>query len=116
MRLAVGALGSVEEPYLQVHQEHVLAMLLRPGSVEVGSRRSAIRRVTFQAGEIRLCTRHSENRTVTLRNWSILISFNVASYDVGLEGRKQRVRKVHAVFRSHSGTGSAKDGGACRQT
>jgi AraC family transcriptional regulator len=35
-------------------------MLVRPGSMEAGSRRSAIRRVTFQAGDMGLCTPHVE--------------------------------------------------------
>jgi AraC family transcriptional regulator len=47
--------GPVEEPYLRVHQEHILGVVLRPGSMEVGVRRSAMRRVTFQGGDMGLC-------------------------------------------------------------
>lgn len=58
MRVAVEIRGSVEEPYLRVHQENVLAMLLRPGSMMVGLRRSAMRRLAFETGEMGLWTPH----------------------------------------------------------
>jgi AraC family transcriptional regulator len=60
MRVAVDLHGSIREPYLQVQHEHVLGMMLRPGSIEVGLRRSKMRRVTFQAGEMGLLPRHLE--------------------------------------------------------
>src|SRR5262249_58067184 len=47
--------GLVDEPYLKVDRETVLAMTLRPGSMEMGLRRSAIRRITFDAGLMGLC-------------------------------------------------------------
>lgn len=47
--------GPVNEPYLKVHREHALGMTLRPGSMEIGPRRSALRRVTFDAGLMGLC-------------------------------------------------------------
>ena len=60
MKVAVEVCGSREEPYLPVHEEHVLSMLLRPGSMEVGLSRSAMKRVTFEAGVMGLCTPYSE--------------------------------------------------------
>src|SRR6516164_7479789 len=60
MRVAVEVLGSVREPYPEVRQEHVLAMMLRHGAIEVGARRSAMRRVTFQAGEMGFFPRQTE--------------------------------------------------------
>ena len=60
MRVAVDVVRSVKEPYLQVQDEHVLGMMLRPGSIEVGARRSALRLVTFQAGEVGFFPRHTE--------------------------------------------------------
>ena len=60
MRVAVDVLGSVKDPYMQVHDEHVLAMMMRHGAIEVGPRRAAMRRVTFQAGEIGFFPRHTE--------------------------------------------------------
>ena len=60
MKVAVEVCGSREEPYLPVHEEHVLSMLLRPGLMEVGLSRSAMKRVTFEAGVMGLCTPYSE--------------------------------------------------------
>ena len=42
MRVAVDVHGAVREPYLQVRAEHVFAMMLRHGAIEVGARRSAM--------------------------------------------------------------------------
>ena len=52
MRVAVDKLQSVGEPHVYLQDEHVLGMMLRPGFIEVGLQRSAMRRVTFQAGEM----------------------------------------------------------------
>src|SRR5215472_15973402 len=60
MRVLAEVRGPVKEPYLQVHEENALGMLLRPGSMEFGPRRSALRRTTFSAGEMGLCTPHLE--------------------------------------------------------
>jgi len=60
MRVTVDVLGSVREPYLQVQEEHVLAMMLLHGAIEVGARRSAVRRVTFQAGDMGFFPRQTE--------------------------------------------------------
>jgi AraC family transcriptional regulator len=45
---------------MHVLDEHVLAMMLRHGAIEVGPRRPAMRRVTFQAGEMGFFPRHTE--------------------------------------------------------
>jgi len=55
MKVAFEIRGPVDEPYLKVDRETVLAMTLRPGSMEMGLRRSAIRRITFDAGLMGLC-------------------------------------------------------------
>ena len=55
MKVAFEIRGPVDEPYLKVHREHVLAMTLRPGSMEMGLRPSEMRRVTFDAGLMGLC-------------------------------------------------------------
>jgi AraC family transcriptional regulator len=60
MRVAVDVHGSVREPYLQVRDEHVFAMMLRHGAIEVGTRRSIMRRVTFRAGDIGFIPRQME--------------------------------------------------------
>lgn len=55
MKVAFEIRGSVDEPYLKVNRETVLAMTLRPGSMEMGLRRSAMRRIAFDAGMMGLC-------------------------------------------------------------
>lgn len=60
MKVAAEVRGPVKEPYLKLHGETALGMLLRAGSVELGLRRSAMKQVTFAAGEMGLCTPHSE--------------------------------------------------------
>ena len=55
MKVAFEIRGPVDEPYLRVHREHVLAMTLRPGSMEMGFQRSGMRRITFDAGLMGLC-------------------------------------------------------------
>lgn len=60
MRVAVGVLRSGGRPHLQVNNEHFLGLLLRPGYIEVGSRPSEMRRVTYDAGEMVLCPRRVE--------------------------------------------------------
>jgi AraC family transcriptional regulator len=51
---------SVTEPRLWVKHQPVLAMALRRGSVEMGLRRSEMKRHTFGAGEMSLVPRHLE--------------------------------------------------------
>ena len=60
MKVAVDMLEPVREPYLRVYPQHLVRMLLRPGYIEEGGRRSAMRRVTYSGGEVGLCCRHTE--------------------------------------------------------
>jgi len=76
MKVAVGVLRSANEPYMRVHHEHAIGMLLRPGFIEVGPRRSQIRTVTYEAGEMVLWPRHLEQwfGTADFERLSICIS------------------------------------------
>ena len=65
MKVAFEIRGPVDEPYLRVHREHVLAMTLRPGSMEMGLQRSAMRRITFDAGLMGLCPPQLERMLIT---------------------------------------------------
>ena len=60
MRVAVDVLGSVREPYFEVHHEHVVGMQLRPGFIEMGLRSSEMTMVMLEAGEIGLCPSHMQ--------------------------------------------------------
>jgi AraC family transcriptional regulator len=76
MRVAAEVRGPVKEPYLQVHKENALGMLLRPGSMEFGPRRSALSRTTFNAGEMGLCTPHAEQWIGTADMEHLIVSIS----------------------------------------
>src|SRR5215472_1446001 len=60
MKVAFETRGPVDEPYLKLNEEQILGMTLRAGSMEIGVRRSALQRFTFDAGLIGLCPPKSE--------------------------------------------------------
>ena len=76
MRVVVEGPNPAREPHLRVNHEQVLAMLLRPGAVEMGNRRSELRRFTYGAGEMILASRHVETwaRTDSVHYLSLAIS------------------------------------------
>jgi AraC family transcriptional regulator len=58
MRVELNVPESVAEPRLWVKHQPVLAMALRRGSIEMGLRRSEMKRHTYDAGEMSLVPRH----------------------------------------------------------
>jgi AraC family transcriptional regulator len=76
MRVELNVPEPVTEPRLWVKHQPVLAMALGPGSIEVGSRRSEMRRLRFDAGEMSLVPRHLEKwfRNENLHGLCIAIS------------------------------------------
>ena len=58
MRVELKVPESVTEPRLWVQHEQVVAMVLRPGSIEWGLRRSEMQRVDYSAGDMGICHRH----------------------------------------------------------
>jgi AraC family transcriptional regulator len=51
---------SASETRMWVEHQQVLALALRPGSIDVGVRRAEMRRSTYEAGGLRLLSRHVE--------------------------------------------------------
>src|SRR5499425_2696784 len=86
MRVVTEVRRPVKEPYLQVHNEIALGMLLRPGSMEFGPRRSALRHTTFNAGEMGLCTPHSEQWIGTADMEHLIVSISDAALAAACEG------------------------------
>ena len=76
MRVSVEALGPSREPHMRASHEQILAMVLRPGSIEMGGRRSEMSRFTYDSGEMILVRRHVETwaRTDSLHYLSVAIS------------------------------------------
>jgi len=60
MKVVFETRGPVDEPYLKLNAEHIVGMTLRPGSMEIGLRRFALQRITFDAGLMGLCPPQSE--------------------------------------------------------
>ena len=58
MKVEVNVLDFAAEPHIQVPDEHIIAMMLRPGSVEIGLQRSEMRTVEYDVGEMALCSHH----------------------------------------------------------
>ena len=89
MRVAVDVLGPVGEPCVQVHEDHVLGMMLRPGFIEVGLQRSAMRRVTFQTGEMGFFPRRMERWVGSGRQERLLLRISDAALQAAREGMSE---------------------------
>lgn len=76
MRVAVDELVPVRDAQMRVQHEQMLGMFLRPGSIEMGFRRSEMAKLRYDAGEMFLCHRHVERwiRTDEPRLLSLAIS------------------------------------------
>jgi len=76
MKVELDVPQSIAEPRRWVQHEQLLAMVLRPGSIDVGLRRAEMTRLTYDAGEMFLCHRHIEKwiRTDDLHYLSIALS------------------------------------------
>jgi AraC family transcriptional regulator len=95
MRVLVDVLAPVGEPYVQVQDEHVLGMMLRPGFIEVGLQRSAMRRVTFQAGEMGFFPRRMERWVGTGHQERLLLRISDAALGAAREGISGAVELGH---------------------
>jgi AraC family transcriptional regulator len=58
MRVEIRTPESVTEPRHWVRHDQAFAMMLGPGSIEWGSRRSALEKFHYAAGDLALCDRH----------------------------------------------------------
>ena len=67
MRVELFPPDSDTEPRHWVRHDQAFAMMLRPGSIEWGSKRSALEKFDYAAGDLALCDRH-EGEWVGLMN------------------------------------------------
>jgi AraC family transcriptional regulator len=58
MRVELFPPDSDKEPRHWVRHDQAFAMMLRPGSIEWGSKRSALEKFDYRAGDLALCDRH----------------------------------------------------------
>src|SRR5499427_5605438 len=86
MRVLAEVRRLVNEPHLQVHKENALGMLLRPGSMDFGPRRSSLKWTAFNAGEMGLCTPHSEQWIGTADMEHLIVSISEAALTAASDG------------------------------
>ena len=100
MKVALETRGRVDEPYLTLNEEQILGMTLRAGSMEVGSRRSALRRITFDAGLMGLCPPQSEywvgtcdmtHLTMAISDEALMAASNAAASRIELRLERELV-------------------------
>src|SRR5215472_2758289 len=105
MRLSVEMLGSAREPHMRVNSEQMLAMLLQPGSIEMGCRRSELTRFDYGAGEIILPRRHVETwaRTDGLHYLLIGIFRRCSKSGLRWHGRRSRTAQRVQIGRQTCG-------------
>jgi len=77
---------SVTEPRLWVKHQPVLAMVLRPGSIQLGLRRSEMTRLTFGAGELSLVPRHLEKWFRNENLYALCIAISDAALTAACDG------------------------------
>src|SRR5215469_16612017 len=95
MNVVVDVHGSVREPYMREQDEHVLAMMLRHGAIEVGARRSRMQRVMFQAGAIGFLPRHSERWVGSGNQERLLVGISEAALRAASEELRGTVELGH---------------------
>ena len=100
MKIAVNVIDLDKEPQWKVPDENIVAMMLRPGFVEVGLNRSEINRVTYDAGEMALCPRqmtqwirsaHAECLVVSISDATLTAATNTPASQVELRGETKLV-------------------------
>src|SRR5262245_56358688 len=91
MKVAFEARGPVDEPYLKMNEEHVLGMTLRAGSMKIGSRRSDLRRITFDAGLMGLCPPQMEQWIGTCDMTHIMMTISDAALMAASDSRGSRI-------------------------
>ncbi|MCU1257945.1 MAG: AraC family transcriptional regulator, partial [Bryobacterales bacterium] len=90
MRVELNVPESATEPRMWVPHQPVLFMVLRTGSVEIGLRRSEMRRLTFGAGEMCLVPRQFETwvRTDDLHYLYLSVGISDAALAAACDGTR----------------------------
>jgi AraC family transcriptional regulator len=91
VKVALETRGPVDEPYLKLNQEQILGMTLRAGSMEIGLRRSALQRITFDAGLMGLCPPQSEYWIGTCDMTHVTMSISDQALMAAADGAGSRI-------------------------
>ena len=78
------------EPRLWVRHEQGLATLLGPGSIEWGSKRSAMERVDYAPGDLGMCPRHEGHWVGLMTAPHLQISIADGALTAASDGRTAR--------------------------
>jgi AraC family transcriptional regulator len=93
MRVELNVPEPVREPRMWVKDQAVLAMALRPGSFQLGLRRSEMIRRTYDAGEMSLVPRHFEKwvRIDDFQFWYLSVGISDAALTAAADGTSGEV-------------------------
>jgi AraC family transcriptional regulator len=86
MRVELFPFESVTEPRLWVRHDQAFAMMLGPGSIEWGSRRSAMEKFDYAAGDLALCDRHQGEWVGRMNTPHLQISISDAALMTASDG------------------------------
>ena len=98
MRVEFFPPDSVTEPRYWVRHEEGLAMMLGPGSIEWGSKRSLMERVDYTAGDLGMCPHHEEkwvglmntpHLQLIISDEALMAAAERKSSEVGLRGYRK---------------------------
>ncbi len=106
MRVELNVPESVTEPRLWVKHQPVLAMALRPGSIEIGLRRSEMKKIAIEAREMSLVPNHIEKWFRNEDLQSLCIGISDAALTAASEGATGEVelRRVDKLVDPRLGT------------
>lgn len=91
MRVEVKALDLVAEPHLQVPDEHIIVMMLRPGLMEIGPGPSEMRTVRYSAGEIALCSHHLGQWLGSINAEYLAVCISDAAFNAACDGMSGQI-------------------------
>ena len=91
MRLEVVPPESVTEPRHWVRHDQAFAMMLGPGSIEWGSRRSAMEKFDYASGDLALCDRHQGEWVGLMNTPHLQISISDAALMTASDGANGEV-------------------------
>ena len=83
---------SVTEPRYWVRHEEGLAMMLGPGSIELGSKRSLMERIDYAAGDLGMCPHHEEKWVGLMNTPHLHLSISGEALMAAAERKSSEVR------------------------
>ena len=92
MRVEFFPPNPVTEPRYWVRHEEGLAMMLGPGSIELGSKRSSMERVDYAAGDLGLCPHHEEKWVGLMNTPHLHLSISGEALMAAAERKSSEVR------------------------